>query len=288
MLINSCAYFKLKQLDKHNFSENNIYDLVSKEYKEFANFELYEMHDEIDANYFAYKAINTIKTKTIKIENPNNWNIPDNYKDEAKKEYQNINILLAKEVIFNYPELIAKLVSGYDCWLEQIEENWQLADIKNCKNKFTNAYKQLISSIAGENSIKRQQDTDTETDSLPKENNSYFLNNEKTKTILVYFDYDSFLLSSVGKEKLDNIITNSLKKNFYPIIIYGHTDTKGSKDYNLILSKKRALSVSKYFKENGVNNKLIIKNYGEKYPFIETGDNISEEKNRRAEIIIKN
>ena len=31
--------------------------MVSKEYKEFANFELYEMHDEIDANYFAYKAI---------------------------------------------------------------------------------------------------------------------------------------------------------------------------------------------------------------------------------------
>ena len=104
LLINSCAYFKLKQLDKHNFSQNNIYDLVSKEYKEFANFELYEMHDEIDANYFAYKAINTIKTKTIKIENPNNWNIPDNYKDEAKKEYQNINILLAKEVMFGLVE----------------------------------------------------------------------------------------------------------------------------------------------------------------------------------------
>ena len=42
LLINSCAYFRLKELDKHNFSEDNIYDLVSKEYKEFAYSELYE------------------------------------------------------------------------------------------------------------------------------------------------------------------------------------------------------------------------------------------------------
>ena len=67
LLINSCAYFRLKELDKHNFSEDNIYDLVSKEYKEFAYSELYEMHDELDANYFAFKANNILKTKIIRI-----------------------------------------------------------------------------------------------------------------------------------------------------------------------------------------------------------------------------
>ena len=288
LLINSCAYFRLKELDKHNFSEDNIYDLVSKEYKEFAYSELYEMHDEIDANYFAFKANNILKTKIIRIENPKNWKIPDNYENEAKEEYKKISSLLKEELTFQYPKLVAKLVSGYDCWLEQIEENWQIKDIEDCKNKFTNAYKKILASEASKQSISKKQKSEISSSSVSEKNNSYFINCDKTKSVLVFFNYDSFLLSSVGKEKLDNFIINSLRKDLYPIIIYGHTDTKGSKDYNLILSKKRALSVSKYFKEKGVNNRLIIKNYGESYPFIETGDNISEEKNRRAEIIINN
>ena len=55
-IINSCAYFKLKTLDSYKYDDDDIYDLLSMEYKKFANSELYEMHDEIDANYFAYKA----------------------------------------------------------------------------------------------------------------------------------------------------------------------------------------------------------------------------------------
>ena len=146
LLINSCAYFRLKELDKHNFSQDNIYDLVSKEYKEFAYSELYEMYDEIDANYFAFKANNILKTKIIRIENPKNWKIPDNYENEAKEEYKKISSLLKEELTFQYPKLVAKLVSGYDCWLEQIEENWQIKDIEDCKNKFTNAYKKILAS----------------------------------------------------------------------------------------------------------------------------------------------
>ena len=91
-------------------------------------------------------------------------------------------------------------------------------------------------------------------------------------------------LKSVSIE-LDGAAANL---NTDPIIIYGHTDTKGSKKYNLILSDQRALSVSKYFRKKGINNKLIIKSYGEDYPLIITGDNVEEENNRRVEVIINN
>ena len=36
----------------------------------------------------------------------------------------------------------------------------------------------------------------------------------------------------------------------------------------------------------GVANKIILKSYGEDYPVVDTGDEIKEERNRRAEIII--
>ena len=288
LLINSCAYFRLKELDKHNFSEDNIYDLVSKEYKEFANSELYEMYDEIDANYFAFKANNILKTKIIRIENPKNWKIPDNYENEAKEEYKKISSLLKEELTFQYPKLVAKLVSGYDCWLEQIEENWQIKDIKDCKNKFTNAYKKILASEASKQSISKKQKSEINSSSVSEKNKSYFIKGDKTKSVLVFFNYDSHKLSITEKDKLDNYISTLIKTDSNPIIIYGHTDTKGSKKYNLILSEQRALSVSKYFRKKGLNNKLIIKNYGENYPLIITGDNVEEEKNRRVEVIINN
>ena len=288
LLINSCAYFRLKELDKHNFSQDNIYDLVSKEYKEFAYSELYEMHDELDANYFAFKANNILKTKIIRIENPNNWKIPDNYENEAKEEYKKISSLLKEEFTFQYPKLVAKLVSGYDCWLEQIEENWQIKDIEYCKNKFTNAYKKILASEVSKQSISKKQKSEISSSSVSEKNKSYFIKRDKTKSVLVFFNYDSHKLSITEKDKLDNYISTSIKSGSNPIIIYGHTDTKGSKKYNLILSEQRALSVSKYFRKKGINNKLIIKSYGEDYPLIITGDNVEEENNRRVEVIINN
>ena len=288
LLINSCAYFRLKELDKHNFSQDNLYDLVSKEYKEFAYSELYEMHDELDANYFAFKANNILKTKIIRIENPKNWKIPDNYENEAKEEYKKISSLLKEELTFQYPKLVAKLVSGYDCWLEQIEENWQIKDIEYCKNKFTNAYKKILASEVSKQSISKKQKSEISSSSVSEKNKSYFIKGDKTKSVLVFFNYDSHKLSITEKDKLDNYISSIIKTDSNPIIIYGHTDTKGSKKYNLILSEQRALSVSKYFRKKGINNKLIIKSYGEDYPLIMTGDNVKEENNRRVEVIINN
>ncbi len=288
LLINSCAYFRLKDLDKHNFSLDNIYDLVSKEYKEFAYSELYEMHDELDASYFAFKASNILKTKIIRIEDPKNWKIPDNYENEAKEEYRKISSLLEEEFTFQYPKLVAKLVSGYDCWLEQIEENWQLKDIEDCKNKFTNAYKKILASEVSKNSIIKKQKSDINSSLVSEKNKSYFIRGDKTKNVLVFFNYDSHKLSITEKAKLDNYISTLIKTVSNPIIIYGHTDTKGSKKYNLILSKQRALSVSQYFRKKGLNNKIIIKSYGEDYPLIITDDNVKEEKNRRVEVIINN
>ena len=288
LLINSCAYFRLKELDKHNFSQDNIYDLVSKEYKEFAYSELYEMHDELDANYFAFKANNILKTKIIRIENPKNWKIPDNYENEAKEEYKKISSLLKEEFTFQYPKLVAKLVSGYDCWLEQIEENWQIKDIEYCKNKFTNAYKKILASEVSKQSTSKKQKSEISSSSVSEKNKSYFIKGDKAKSVLVFFNYDSHKLSITEKDKLDNYISTLIKTDSNPIIIYGHTDTKGSKKYNLILSEQRAISVSKYFRKKGLNNELIIKSYGEDYPLIITGDNVEEENNRRVEVIINN
>ena len=286
LLINSCAYFRLKELDKYTFSENDIYDLISKEYKDFAKFELYEMHDELDANYFAFKAANTLKTKKIILENPANWKIPTESKEAAKKEYLKLKTLLNDSIIFKYPKITSNLVIGYDCWLEQLEENWQLDDIKSCKDKYTFAYNKLLNFMNTSTIVENEETISTLSNLQSKEKKSNILKGERVKTVIVYFNHDSYKLDLAQKNKLDDFIYSFLKKKNNPVIIYGHTDTKGSKNYNLLLSKKRATNVYEYFKNMGVANKIILKSYGEDYPVVDTGDEIKEERNRRAEIII--
>mgnify|MGYP001336188336 CR=1 FL=1 len=286
LLINSCAYFKLKELDKLTFSENDIYDLISKEYKDFAKFELYEMHDEIDANYFAFKASNTLKNKKIILESPLNWKIPNDYKEIAQKEYEKLKKILSNNIIFEHPKIASNLVIGYDCWLEQLEENWQIEDIKYCKEKYSIAYSKLLNFMNASTIIKDEETINNSSDLKSKEKKSNILKDKKEMAVIVYYSHDSYKLDLAQKNKLDDFILNFLKKNNSPVIIYGHTDTKGSKNYNLILSKKRATNVYEYFKNMGIKNKLIVKNYGENYPVINTGDEVKEERNRRAEIII--
>lgn len=71
------------------------------------------------------------------------------------------------------------------------------------------------------------------------------------------------------------------------IEISAHTDSKGSDEYNLQLSQKRAESVVQYLINKGINpERLIAKGYGESMP---VADNETEEGralNRRVEMKI--
>ena len=49
--INSCTHFRIKKLEKYIY--RRFLSILSLEYLDFAKYELYEMHDEIDANHFA-------------------------------------------------------------------------------------------------------------------------------------------------------------------------------------------------------------------------------------------
>ncbi len=70
--------------------------------------------------------------------------------------------------------------------------------------------------------------------------------------------------------------------------IVGHSDTKGDKDKNLIISKKRAELIKILLDATKVDIKSInIRALGESNQLIATKDNISELKNRRVEVIIK-
>ena len=71
------------------------------------------------------------------------------------------------------------------------------------------------------------------------------------------------------------------------LYIAGHTDTVGSIASNRELSRQRARSIAKYFSTHGLKKiPMYVRGFGEEMLRIQTGDNVDEERNRRAQYII--
>lgn len=103
----------------------------------------------------------------------------------------------------------------------------------------------------------------------------------------VLFAFDKASLNTDSKVSL-NKLADVLKA--YPdtdIELQGHTDSKGSDNYNKQLSKERASIVSNYLSQNGVSNsRMSVVGYGESLPkyINETAD--GRALNRRVEFLI--
>jgi outer membrane protein OmpA-like peptidoglycan-associated protein len=104
----------------------------------------------------------------------------------------------------------------------------------------------------------------------------------------ILFDFDSYSIREDTREKLEKIAEIIKKK--YPdreIIIEGHTDNIGKKDYNYKLSERRAKSVSEVLKPRIGHDKFSFKGYGQDKPVADNSTREGRSKNRRVEIIIK-
>jgi len=77
-------------------------------------------------------------------------------------------------------------------------------------------------------------------------------------TIVIYFEFDSNGITERTKKQL-KIVASILKFDANKkITLSGHTDSKGSRDYNLGLSKKRAIAVKAYLMEQGIKEEQIV------------------------------
>ncbi len=109
---------------------------------------------------------------------------------------------------------------------------------------------------------------------------------EEMKHYFVYFDYDQYELIEKEQAKIDSIIFSN-RETITKIELVGHTDSDGSDDYNLELSKKRVLAVQDYLLQKGVDQKMIVLNYwGEGKPVDENSSEQGKQNNRRVELLV--
>lgn len=103
----------------------------------------------------------------------------------------------------------------------------------------------------------------------------------------VLFAYDRSDLNANAKASLDKLRTTLLKYPETNITIIGHTDSKGTKQYNQTLSESRANSVANYTSQNGIdNNRLTAIGKGETDPIATNETEEGSASNRRVEFVI--
>lgn len=104
----------------------------------------------------------------------------------------------------------------------------------------------------------------------------------------VYYDSGKAAVKSESIVVLDEVKEILGQFPEYYLIIDANTDSVGSNDSNLQLSKNRATEVKKYLVQKGVNeNRIIARGWGEDRPIV--ANEITEEdkaKNRRTEFVL--
>lgn len=102
---------------------------------------------------------------------------------------------------------------------------------------------------------------------------------------VIYFDFDSFVVKSEFTGAIDGHAKRLNAAKGTKVVIEGHTDERGGREYNLALGQKRAEAVQKSLVLLGVSAEQIeAVSFGEERPAAQGSGESAWSQNRRAEI----
>lgn len=103
----------------------------------------------------------------------------------------------------------------------------------------------------------------------------------------VYFATDKYNINSSSQQTLNKLIGVFKEYPDTNLLVVGHTDSVGSEDYNMTLSKNRAYAVTNYLTSNGISGTRLTTNwFGETQPMHDNSTAEGRAKNRRVNIAI--
>ncbi|MBP1686269.1 MAG: TonB-dependent receptor [Deltaproteobacteria bacterium] len=112
----------------------------------------------------------------------------------------------------------------------------------------------------------------------------------KKKIVLrsVHFDFDKATLKAEAKPILDEAVQVLKQEGSVDIVVEGHTDSVGTDQYNLGLSRRRAETVRTYLVEHGIaRSRITAEGMGESKPVASNDTADGRAQNRRVELHVK-
>jgi OOP family OmpA-OmpF porin len=103
----------------------------------------------------------------------------------------------------------------------------------------------------------------------------------------IYFDFDKTTLKKESFVELNKVVDFLKQNGSVEIEIEGHTDNKGSDDYNANLSQGRSQAVVDYIVSQGIESfRLTAHGYGESKPIDSNDSEAGRANNRRVEFTV--
>jgi len=110
----------------------------------------------------------------------------------------------------------------------------------------------------------------------------------KTDLRDVRFEFDSYEIRAEDAQVLDQNADLMKANPGWQILVEGHADQRGTSDYNLALSERRAKASMHYLVSRGVRaNRISVISYGKERPICSDASEDCWSQNRRAHFAVK-
>jgi peptidoglycan-associated lipoprotein len=105
-------------------------------------------------------------------------------------------------------------------------------------------------------------------------------------TTTFYFQYDKSTIDETNKKLLQAVADYLVKNPEMKVNVIGHTDVRGTKEYNLALGQRRADAVAALLKEHGVHaDQINVMSHGKENLLSTSENDQAQALNRRVEIV---
>ncbi len=271
---------------------------LAQNYRELTLFEADKMYDWPDAWLFADKALAASGGAVPTPERVADWRIPESQVPPLSSARAELVAAIDAGFARQIPVQAALAQSSFDCWIEQLEEGWQLGHIEKCRGAFEAALenwrvRQITSEAIPAAAPVRAEPANSL--NVSEEHQSRCTAVSQTASVeppiqrfRIQFTHDSAALDGSANEILDAGAALARGTEIEEIYVEGHADRSGLSEHNLRLSMRRALAVWDQLIARGVSpHKIWIGPRGEAMPETETADGERHAGNRRVLIFLE-
>ena len=226
---------------------------LTEEYQALARYEARQMYDWPDATHFARKGLQAAAGGEPVPERTVAWKLAFN-QDRLNDARNRLAALISAGAKQSHPAEAARAQAAFDCWVEQVEEGWQMDHIARCHGRFER------SAIELERGIGQPQ--------------------------MVHFDLNSADLTPEAWAEIGRIAAEAARYGAPQATVIGHADASGAPAHNLKLSLRRAEAVRDALSAAGLDKgRIALSAYGEQRLLFSGAANAPDARNRRVEVI---
>lgn len=111
---------------------------------------------------------------------------------------------------------------------------------------------------------------------------------EPVRRFILYFQKGSKELTNESQALIPEVIATIRERRSVDTSVVGHTDTVGSNEANMRLSRERAGIIAAQLTDAGIDPAILeTSSHGERNLLVPTADEVSEPRNRRVEITVR-